>query len=125
MEKRNLDRLTITAANIAGVLLGNRAIGTSILSEKGNSYDLSSVSHGILKYAETESLTGYLELTYPSCVRLIVKFATIADNNEVFIYDIGAYDHPWPNEDINYEELNRQLNIAILSQIAQPAAIGN
>ena len=113
MEKRNLDRLTITAANIAGVLLGNRVIGTSILSEKGNSYDLSSVSQSILKYAETESLTGYLELTYPTCVRLIVKFATITDNNEVFIYDIGAYDHPWSNEDINYKELNRQLTVAI------------
>jgi hypothetical protein len=125
MEKRNLDRLTITAANIAGVLLGNRVIGTSVLSEKGNCYDLSSVSHSILKYAENESLTGYLELTYPSCVRLIIKFATVYDNNEVFIYDIGAYDHPWANEDIDYKELNRQLNIAIRTQLAQPAAIGN
>lgn len=113
MENRNLDRLALTAANIAGVLLGNRAIGTSIMSEKGNSYDLLSVSQSILKYAETESLTGYLELTYPSCVRLIIRFDTMAFGNEVFIDSIGAYDHPWPNEDINYEELNRQLLVAI------------
>ena len=122
MKKRNLDRLTLTAANIAGVLLGNRVIGTSILQEKGNSYELSSVSHSILKYAETESLARYLELTYPSCVRLIIKFGTIADNDEVFIYDIGAYDHSWPNEDINYEELNRQLAVAITPF---PAETGN
>lgn len=112
MEKRNLDRLTITAANIGGVLLGNRVIGTNILRGKGNSYDLESVSHSILNYAETESLNRYLELTYSSCVRLIINF-DINDADEVYISDIGAYDHPWPNEDINYEELNRQLTVAI------------
>ena len=113
MEKRNLDRLAITAARIGGVLLGNRVVGTSILREKGNSYDLESVSHSILNYAETESFSRYLELTYPSCVRLIIRFDTVAFSNEVFIESIGAYDHPFPNEDINYEELNRQLKVAI------------
>lgn len=125
MENRNLDRLTITAANIAGVLLGNRVIGTNVLRPQCNGFDVTSVSHSIVKYAETESLTRYLELTYPSCVRLIIKFDTTADTDEVFIREIGAYDHPWPNEDINYEELNRQLNVAIASQTLRPAVIGN
>jgi hypothetical protein len=112
MEKRNLDLLTITAANIAGVLLGNRVIGKT-LNEKANSYDLRSVSTSILQHAETESMSGYLELTYPTCVRLIIKFA-IADDNEVFINEIGAYDHPWPNKEIDYKELKDQLSIAIV-----------
>jgi hypothetical protein len=111
MEKRNLDQLTITAANIAGVMLGNRVIGNT-LNEKANVNELNDVSRSILQYAETESLSGYLELTYPTCVRLIIKFG-IADDNEIFIRDIGAYDHPWPNKEIDYKELTDQLSITI------------
>ena len=112
MEKQNLNRLAVTAAEIGGVLLGNGVIGNSS-NENEISHELSSVYHSILAYAEKESLAGYLELTYLSCVRLIVKFATDAETGEVFIRDIGAYDHPWPNENINYEVLNAQLAEAI------------
>lgn len=112
MEERNFNRLTLDAASVAGVLLGNRVIGTNV-DGRGNSYELSSVTRSILKHAETaESLDGYLELTYPSCVRLIIKFS-IADGDEVYMYEIGAYDHPIVNDEIDYKELTRQLYVAI------------
>lgn len=51
---------------------------------------------------------NYLELTYHfSCVRLIINTRIV--NNEAVLTDITAYDHPWKNENTDYEGLNKAI----------------
>ena len=54
----------------------------------------------------------YLELTYPSCVRLIIK-TTINQGTAMFL-SINAYDHPRKNEKMNYDALNYDMLDSLL-----------
>lgn len=65
----------------------------------------------ITDHATGDDNRTYLELTYPSCVRLIVTttiFAGRADFREV-----TAYDHPWKNDRMNYTALNEDITNAL------------
>ena len=55
-----------------------------------------------------EGGTDYLELTYQSGVRFLLH-TTIVDGDEARIRDMEGYDHPWPNPNINYEKMNRDI----------------
>jgi hypothetical protein len=68
------------------------------------------------KSAVTDHATGddnhnYLELTYPSCVRLIIHTNIFA--GEADFREITAYDHPRENPRMNYEALNEDIKTAL------------
>lgn len=54
----------------------------------------------------------YLELTYPSCVRLIIN-TTISAAGEANFSGIDAYDHPRKNDRMDYDALNADIHKAL------------
>lgn len=61
----------------------------------------------------TDHATGadsrhYLELTYPSCVRLIIN-TTVSLAGEADFSGIDAYDHPRKNDRMDYDALNTDI----------------
>lgn len=54
----------------------------------------------------------YLELTYPSCVRLIIN-TTISLAGEADFSGIDAYDHPHKNDRMDYDALNADIHKAL------------
>lgn len=69
----------------------------------------------ITDHATGEDNRNYLELTYPSCVRLIIHTNIFA--GEADFREITAYDHPWKNDKMDYESLNTGIRAA-LSQLS-------
>lgn len=66
--------------------------------------------NSITSHATGEDSRHYLELTYPSCVRLIINttiFSGAADFSE-----FEAYDHPRKNDRIDYDALSADLRKA-------------
>lgn len=52
--------------------------------------------------------SNYLELTYhSSCVRLIINTRIV--NNKAVFTDITSYDHPWKNDNTDYDGLNKAI----------------
>lgn len=70
---------------------------------------LESEKRGFMGMVEDHAISrdhNYLEITYSgTCVRLIINL-TVNEKNEAVFKDITAYDHPWANEDMDYEALN-------------------
>lgn len=67
--------------------------------------------NSIIDHATGDDNHNYLELTYSSCVRLIIHtniFAGEADFREV-----SAYDHPHENPRMDYERLNEDIKMAL------------
>lgn len=69
----------------------------------------------ITDHATGDDNHNYLELTYPSCVRLIIHTNIFA--GEADFREITAYDHPWKNDKMDYESLNTGIRAA-LSQLS-------
>lgn len=66
----------------------------------------------VTSHAVGERNHNYLELTYDfSCVRLIIHTNIFA--GEAYIREITAYDHPWKNDEMDYEALNRDIHEAL------------
>ena len=68
--------------------------------------------HSITDHATGEDNHNYLELTYSSGVRLIIHTAIYA--GEADFREVTAYDHPWKNDNMDYEGLNRNLTNDLL-----------
>jgi hypothetical protein len=68
----------------------------------------------VTSHARDEGYSGYLELTYPSCVRLIITTHVL--NNVAYFTDVEAYDHPRPNSRINYEVLNVEIQKTLMQE---------
>lgn len=67
--------------------------------------------NAVIDHATGDDNRNYLELTYPSCVRVIIHtniFAGEADFREV-----TAYDHPHENPRMDYERLNEHIKMAL------------
>lgn len=65
----------------------------------------------VTDHAVSEGNRTYLELTYPSCVRLIIHTNVFA--GEANFREITAYDHPWKNDKMDYEKLNSDIKEAL------------
>lgn len=67
--------------------------------------------NSVIDHATGDANHSYLELTYPSCVRVIIHtniFAGEADFREV-----TAYDHPHENPRMDYERLNEDIKMTL------------
>lgn len=68
--------------------------------------------HGMINRHVTSG-DRYLEITYsPTGVRLIVM-TEVDKQNTAQVKEIDAYDHPWKNENLDYDALNRELHAAL------------
>lgn len=65
----------------------------------------------VLDHAVSENNRTYLELTYPSCVRVIIHTAIFAGDAD--FREVSAYDHPHENPRMDYERLNEHIKMAL------------
>jgi hypothetical protein len=65
----------------------------------------------VIDHAVGEDHHNYLELTYPSCVRVIIHTAIFA--GEADFREVSAYDHPHENPRMDYESLNEDIKMAL------------
>lgn len=109
----NTDKLTQAGERLADVLDSEGVIG-NYDNAKHNDFEKASFVRGLVDYVTSDDIRSYHEVTFTTCVRLIIKFDVV--NNEAALRTVDAYDHPWKNEAINYERLNEGLH-AVLNDV--------
>lgn len=101
----SVEGLEAKAELIANVLNDYKVFGN--VEGKWLESEIRSFKRMVVAHARDESFTSYLELTYPSCVRLIIETDTV--DGVAYFTEIQAYDHPWPNKAMDYEGLNNAI----------------
>jgi hypothetical protein len=102
----NVDGLEAKADAIGNVLNDFNVFGN--VDGKWLESEMRGFKNMVISHTLGDRSRNYLELTYHySCVRLIIN-TRIVENKAVFT-DITAYDHPWKNENTDYEGLNKAI----------------
>jgi hypothetical protein len=95
---------------VFNVLNSHKVFGN--LQDDRVAIELHSFKHMVISHATGDDKHNYLELTYPTRVRLIIHtqiFAGMADFREV-----TAYDHERRNTLMDYEKLNTDIQEALV-----------
>jgi hypothetical protein len=100
-----VEALEVKAEAVANVLNDFKVFGD--VEGKWLESQVRGFKHMVISHAKGEGYAGYLELTYPSCVRLLLS-TEVVGREAVFSY-VEAYDHPWKNDQMDYEGLNKAI----------------
>jgi hypothetical protein len=95
---------------VAEVLAAHKVFGDFGPDYKAPSWQEDFV-RAVTQHATEEKVWSYLELTYPSCVRLIIKTQVV--EGEASIRSIEAFDHPHENPKMDYEALNADIQAVV------------
>lgn len=101
-----VEELVAKAEAIANVL-NERAVFGAKVEGKWLESEIRGFKSMVVSHARGEGYSGYLELTYPSCVRLIINTQVVKGVAQ--FRDIEAYDHPRENPAMDYAELNKAI----------------
>lgn len=112
-ETINTNKLAEAGTRLADVLTAH-SVFWNYENPKHNAFERESFVRGLVGFATSDDIRSYHEVTFTSCVRLIIT-VDIADG-EAKLRAVDAFDHPRKNEAINYEALNEDLH-AVLNDL--------
>lgn len=101
--------LEAKAAAVFNVLNAHKVFGT--LEGTRLEVERRGFISSVIDHATGDDNHNYLELTYPSCVRVIIHTAIFA--GEAYFREVTAYDHPHENPRMDYERLNEDIKMAL------------
>lgn len=112
-ETINTDKLAEAGDRLANVLNAHNVFWYHG-NPKHDAYEREAFTRGLVGFATSDDIRSYYEVTFTSCVRLIITVDVV--EGAAKLRTVEAFDHPWPNEAINYEALNADL-LAVLNDL--------